>query len=212
MGFFSFIKDIYARITIKNKECNLFYRKKSMVLDKRNMSEEQMIKGCLESNPLAQRTLYNKLGPKMMGVCLRYMANMEEAQDVLQDGFVKVFDKLGAYSGAGSFEGWVRRIFVNTALDAIRKNKKLKHQGQIDDVTFAFGFNDFIFETLVAEDLLKVLQELPLGYKTVFNLYAIEGYSHKEIAKKMNVTVSTSKSQFSRAKAMLREKITELEK
>ena len=155
-----------------------------MVLDKRNMSEEQMIKGCLESNPLAQRTLYNKLGPKMMGVCLRYMANMEEAQDVLQDGFVKVFDKLGAYSGAGSFEGWVRRIFVNTALDAIRKNKKLKHQGQIDDVAFAFGFNDFIFETLVAEDLLKVLQELPLGYKTVFNLYAIEGYSHKEIAKK----------------------------
>jgi len=212
LGFFSFIKDIYARITIKNKECNLFYRKKSMVLDKRNMSEEQMIKGCLESNPLAQRTLYNKLGPKMMGVCLRYMANMEEAQDVLQDGFVKVFDKLGAYSGAGSFEGWVRRIFVNTALDAIRKNKKLKHQGQIDDVAFAFGFNDFIFETLVAEDLLKVLQELPLGYKTVFNLYAIEGYSHKEIAKKMNVTVSTSKSQFSRAKAMLREKITELEK
>ena len=184
----------------------------SMILDKRNMSEEEMIKGCLKNNPLAQRTLYNKLGPKMMGVCLRYMTNTEEAQDVLQDGFVKVFDKLGAYSGAGSFEGWVRRIFVNTALDAIRKNKKLKHQTQIDDVAFALRSNDFIFETLVAEDLLKVLQELPLGYKTVFNLYAIEGYSHKEIAKKMNVTVSTSKSQFSRAKAMLREKITELEK
>lgn len=184
----------------------------SMVLDKRNMSEEQMIKGCLENKPLAQKTLYNKLGPKMMGVCLRYMTNAEEAQDVLQDGFVKVFDKLGAYSGAGSFEGWVRRIFVNTALDAIRKNKKLKHQTQIDEVEFALKSSDFIFETLVAEDLMKLLQRLPLGYKTVFNLYAIEGYSHKEIAKKMNVTVSTSKSQFSRAKAMLREKITELEK
>jgi RNA polymerase sigma factor (sigma-70 family) len=189
-----------------------FYRMMSMILDKRNMSEEQMIKGCLKNNPLAQRTLYNKLGPKMMGVCLRYMTNTEEAQDVLQDGFVKVFDKLGAYSGAGSFEGWARRIFVNTALDAIRKNKHLKHQAQIDDVAFALKSNDFIFETLVAEDLMKVLQELPLGYKTVFNLYAIEGYSHKEIAKKMNVTISTSKSQFSRAKAMLREKISELEK
>ena len=196
----------------KRANATFFYRMVSMVLDKRNMSEEEMIKGCLKNNPLAQRTLYNKLGPKMMGVCLRYMTNMEEAQDVLQDGFVKVFDKLGAYSGTGSFEGWVRRIFVNTALDAIRKNKKLKHQRQIDDVAFALRSNDFIFETLVAEDLMKVLQELPLGYKTVFNLYAIEGYSHKEIAKKMNVTVSTSKSQFSRAKAMLREKITELEK
>ena len=183
-----------------------------MILDKRNMSEEEMIKGCLKNNPLAQRTLYNKLGPRMMGVCLRYMTNMEEAQDVLQDGFVKVFDKLGTYSGAGSFEGWARRIFVNTALDAIRKNRNLKHQVQIDDVVFALKSDDFIFEALVAEDLMKVLQELPLGYKTVFNLYAIEGYSHKEIAKKMNITVSTSKSQFSRAKAMLRGKITELEK
>ena len=183
-----------------------------MILDKRNMSEEEMIKGCLKNNPLAQRALYNKLGPRMMGVCLRYMTNIEEAQDVLQDGFVKVFDKLGTYSGAGSFEGWARRIFVNTALDAIRKNRNLKHQVQIDDVVFALKSDDFIFEALVAEDLMKVLQELPLGYKTVFNLYAIEGYSHKEIAKKMNITVSTSKSQFSRAKAMLRGKITELEK
>ena len=82
---------------------------------------------------------------------------------MLQDGFIKVFDKLGAYSGAGSFEGWVRRIFVNTALDAIRKNKKLKHQAQIDDVAFALKSNDFIFETLVAEDLMKLLQGLPLG-------------------------------------------------
>ena len=106
----------------------------------------------------------------------------------------------------------MRRIFVNTALDAIRKNRHLKHHAQIDDVAFALRSNDFIFETLVAEDLMKVLQELPLGYKTVFNLYAIEGYSHKEIAKEINVTISTSKSQFSRAKAMLREKILELEK
>jgi len=183
-----------------------------MMLDKRNMSEEQMIKECLKNNPLAQKALYNKLGPKMMGVCLRYMTNMVEAQDVLQDGFIKIFDKLGTYSGAGSFEGWARRIFVNTALDAIRKNKHLKHQAQIDDAAFALKSNDFIFETLIAEDLIKLLQELPLGYRTVFNLYAIEGYSHKEIAKKMNVTISTSKSQFSRAKAMLREKITEIDK
>jgi len=182
-----------------------------MIPDKCNMSEEEMIKRCLKNDPLAQRTLYDKLGPKMMGVCLRYMMNVEEAQDVLQDGFIKIFEKLGAYSGTGSFEGWVRRIFVNTALDAIRKNKNLKHQTQIDDVAYALKSNDFIFETLVAEDLMKVLQQLPLGYKTVFNLYAIEGYSHKEVAEKMNITVSTSKSQFSRAKAMLRELIIELE-
>jgi len=182
-----------------------------MIPDKRNMSEEEMIKRCLKNDSLAQRTLYDKLGPKMMGVCLRYMMNTEEAQDVLQDGFVKVFEKLGAYSGTGSFEGWVRRIFVNTALDAIRKNKNLKYQTQIDDVAYALKSNDYIFESLVAEDLMKVLQQLPLGYKTVFNLYAIEGYSHKEIAEKMNITVSTSKSQFSRAKAMLREIITELD-
>lgn len=184
----------------------------SIILDKRNMSEEEMIKGCLKDDPLAQRALYDKVGPKMMGVCLRYMVSIEEAQDVLQDGLIKVFDKLGTYSGMGSFEGWVRRIVVNTALDAIRKNKNLKHNMQIDDVEYALKSNDFIFEHLVAEDLLKVLHELPLGYKTVFNLFAIEGYSHKEIAKKMNITVSTSKSQFSRAKSMLRKKITELDK
>ena len=182
-----------------------------MLPDKQNMSEEEMIKGCLNNNALAQRTLYDKLGPKMMGVCLRYMMNTEEAQDVLQDGFVKVFEKLGAYSGTGSFEGWVRRIFVNTALDAIRKNKNLKYQTQIDEVSYSLKSNDYIFETLVAEDLMKLLHDLPLGYKTVFNLYAVEGFSHKEIAEKLSITVSTSKSQFSRAKAMLREMITELE-
>lgn len=183
-----------------------------MIPEKRNMAEEEMIKECLKNNALAQRTLYDKLGPKMMGVCLRYMSNMEEAQDVLQDGFVKVFEKLGAYSGTGSFEGWVRRIFVNTALDAIRKNKNLKHQTQIEEVAYSLQSNDYIFETLIAEDLMKVLNTLPMGYKTVFNLYVIEGYSHKEIAEKLEITISTSKSQFSRAKAMLREMITELEK
>lgn len=183
-----------------------------MIPEKRNMTEEEMIKECLKNNSLAQRMLYDKLGPKMMGVCLRYMGNMEEAQDVLQDGFVKVFEKLGAYSGTGSFEGWVRRIFVNTALDALRKNKNLKHQTQIEEVAYSLKTNDFIVESLMAEDLMNLLHKLPIGYKTVFNLYVIEGYSHKEIAEQLEITISTSKSQFSRAKAMLRDLIEELEK
>lgn len=175
------------------------------------MKEEELIKRCLKNDALAQRMLYDKIGPKMMGVCLRYMGNTEEAQDVLQDGFIKVFDKMKGFSGAGSFEGWARRIFVNTALDAIRKNKKLKYHADIDDVAYSLKFDDYIFETLAAEDLIDVLQQIPVGYKTVFNLYVIEGYSHKEIADMMNITESTSKSQFSRAKAMLRIKIKELE-
>lgn len=175
------------------------------------MREEELIDRCLKNDVLAQKKLYEMIGPKMMGVCLRYMGNTEEAQDVLQDGFIKVFEKLKGYSRVGSFEGWMRRIFVNTALDAIRKNKKLKNQADIDDVAYMLKSDDYTLETLAAEDLMKILQEIPIGYRTVFNMYVIEGYSHKEIAEKLEVTTSTSKSQFSRAKAMLRAKIIELE-
>jgi len=175
------------------------------------MTEEELISQCLKNSPLAQRELYNRLGPKMMGVCMRYMNNTEEAQDVLQDGFIKVFDKLKGYSGTGSFEGWVRRIFVNTALDAIRKNKNLKHQTQIEDVAYSLQSQDFILESLAAEDLMDLLKEIPLGYRTVFNMYVIEGFSHKEIAEALSITISTSKSQFSRAKAMLRNRVIELD-
>ncbi|MCT4582383.1 MAG: sigma-70 family RNA polymerase sigma factor [Flavobacteriales bacterium] len=174
------------------------------------MTNEQLIENCLEGNARAQKMLFEKFGPKLLGVCYRYANNQDEAQDLLQDGFIKIFEKLDKYSGIGSFEGWMRRIIVNTALDNIRKNKKFQLHTDIDETGFKIPSNDFIEERLAAEDLIKILQSIPIGYKTIFNLYAIEGYSHKEIAEQLNITTSTSKSQYSRAKALLREKITKL--
>ncbi len=174
------------------------------------MTNEQLINNCLKGNARAQEMLYTKFGPKLMGVCFRYAVNKQEAEDLLQDGFVKIFEKLDKYSGIGSFEGWMRRIVVNTALDNIRKNKKFQLNTDLESEDYKLQSNDFIEERLAAEDLIKVLNSIPLGYKTIFNLYAIEGYSHKEIAEQLNISTSTSKSQYSRAKALLRTKITKL--
>lgn len=167
------------------------------------MNDEQLIRDCLQGKSFAQKTLYERFARKMMGVCIRYTNNYEEAQDVLQDGFVKVFEKLGSYSGNGSFEGWVRRIFVNTALDAYRRAKNERHVQDIDEVGYALSSGQDIVSDISAEDLLKILQKIPVGYRMVFNLYVIEGYSHKEIADQLNITESTSKSQFSRARSYL---------
>jgi RNA polymerase sigma-70 factor (ECF subfamily) len=145
----------------------------------------------------------------MMGVCLRYTNNYEEAQDVLQDGFIKVFNKLSKFVNKGSLEGWVRRIMVNTALDHYRKNKKFQKDIEIDAVSFKLEKQEYIVESINAQDLLKIIQTIPEGYRVVFNLFAIEGYSHKEIAEQLGVTESTSKSQFSRAKKMLRKILIE---
>jgi RNA polymerase sigma-70 factor (ECF subfamily) len=169
------------------------------------MNNEQLIEECVKGNARAQKMLYEKFGPKLFAVCNRYASNYEESQDVLQDGFVKIFEKLSSYKGEGSFEGWMRRIVVNTALDAIRKNQKLKFNVDVDTVTNQLSTDQTILGELAAADLLKLLQKLPLGYRTIFNLYAIEGFSHKEIAEQLDITISTSKSQFSRAKAILRE-------
>lgn len=149
--------------------------------------------------------------PKMMGVCLRYMKDQAQAEDVLQDGFVKVFTKLEKYTGNGSLEGWVRRIMVNTALDELRKTNKFKSNVSMDDVDYKVESDTDVLSSLLEEDLLKLIQEMPDGYKTVFNMFAIEGFSHKEIGKKLGVSENTSKSQYSRAKAYLRTKVEELE-
>lgn len=174
------------------------------------MTNEQLINNCLNGDARAQKLLFEKFSPKLMGVCYRYAASNDEAQDLLQDGFIKIFEKLDKYSGIGSFEGWMRRIIVNTALDSIRKNKKFQMHIDIAEAGFKIPSNDYIEERLAAEDLIKILQGIPMGYKTIFNLYAIEGYSHKEIAEQLNISTSTSKSQYSRAKALLRDKITKL--
>ncbi len=174
------------------------------------MTNQQLIENCLKGDARSQKMLFEKFGPKLMGVCYRYATDQDEAQDLLQDGFIKIFEKLDKYSGIGSFEGWMRRIVVNTALDNIRKNKKFQLHSNIEDNDYKVPSNDYIEERLAAEDLIQILQSIPVGYKTIFNLYAIEGYSHKEIAEQLNISTSTSKSQYSRAKALLREKITKL--
>lgn len=174
------------------------------------IDNEQLVKKCLEKDPLAQKQLFDFFSRKMMGVCLRYSQNEEEAQDVLQMGFIKVFEKLHMYSSDGSLEGWIRKVIVNTALDNIRKNKKFNDNVDLEKVDFQLeNYSESGLDALSAKDLLKIIQNMPPGFRTVFNLYAIEGYSHKEIAEQLGVTVSTSKSQYSRAKVYLQKIIKE---
>ncbi len=175
------------------------------------MDEVTLANKCIEGDQLAQRKLFEMYAPKMMGVCLRYTKNHAQAEDVLQDGFVKVFTKLDKYSGDGSLEGWVRRIMVNTALDHLRKTNKFNANISMDDVGYKVESDTDALSSLMEEDLLKLIREMPDGYRTVFNLFAIEGYTHKEIGEQLGVSENTSKSQYSRAKAYLRIKIEELQ-
>jgi RNA polymerase sigma factor (sigma-70 family) len=171
------------------------------------MDDATLIIECVNGNPRAQRLLFDKFARKMFSVCLRYAKNDEQAEDVLQDGFVKVFGKLKDFKSEGSLEGWIRRIMVNTALDQIRKNNKQLGDTNIDDVGYKIENNDFIVENMMADDLMKMVQAMPDGYKVVFNMFAIEGYSHSEIADTLGISENTSKSQYSRARAYLRERL-----
>lgn len=169
-------------------------------------NDTDIIEGCLLSNPVMQKMLYEKFAPKMYGICMRYAANGEDAKDILQDGFIKVFKNLGKFLGTGSFEGWMRRIFVNTAIEHYRKRNDVyaineqQHEHIQDQEISAL-------DALEAADIIKLISELPNGYRTVFNLFAVEGFSHKEIAEMMGISEGTSKSQFARSKAWLKEKI-----
>jgi len=171
------------------------------------MTDEEIVQGCVKNNALAQKYLYDKFSRKMMGICLRYSQSTEEAEDVLQNGFISVFQNIASFKGDGSFEGWIRRIMVNTALTNIRKNKKLQQNIELDSVEYMLPSTSHVAESYGAKDLLKIIQTLPPGFQTVFNLYAIEGYSHKEIGGLLNISEGTSKSQYSRAKAHLQKLI-----
>jgi RNA polymerase sigma-70 factor (ECF subfamily) len=174
------------------------------------MDDSALVKKCIEGDPKAQRLLFDKFAPKMLGVCMRYAKNTEQAEDVLQEGFIKVFTKLKNYQGAGSLEGWVRRIMVNTSLDQIRKEVKFQDNIAMDNVDYKLELDSYVLETLQAKDLLVLINGMPEGYKVVFNMFAIEGYSHKEIAEELNISVNTSKSQYSRARSYLKVKLEEL--
>jgi len=171
------------------------------------MTEKQLIEGCRNGERLAQKELYETYSRKMMGVCLRYVSDRETARDLLQDGFVKVFTSMDSYSGLGSFEGWMRKIFVNCALEYLRKSDVLREAADLDNTVELIHPDS---SAISAAELMKLVQELPAGFRTVFNLFAIEGYSHKEISEMMNITESTSRSQFTRAKQLLQRRINEL--
>lgn len=175
------------------------------------MDRESLIQKCIQGEALAQRRLFDSLAPKMLSVCLRYLGNKEEAEDVCQMSFVKLYNSLKDYNNEGSFDGWVRRIFVNTCLDQLRKNKKTKYDVSMDDVDYRLEKNDFILERMEATDLMKIVEQMPTGYRTVFNLFVVEGYSHKEIAEKLEITENTSKSQFKRARTHLMNSLEKLQ-
>jgi RNA polymerase sigma-70 factor (ECF subfamily) len=166
-----------------------------------------IIKACLKADQAAQKRFYHMFSDKMYGVCLRYASDADEAKDILQDGFIKVFTNLHKFTNKGSLEGWIRRIIVNTALERFRDKNYLFA------VNMEMGYEhgdreyDHIISELSANDLLKLIQELSPQYRTVFNLYAIEGYSHKEISERLNIKEGTSKSNLSRAREILKEKI-----
>ena len=176
------------------------------------MTELELIKACVNNDAIAQKSLFETYSPKFMVVCLRYAQYQDEASDMLQDGFVKIFQKIDAYQGAGSFAGWMHKIVVNTCLDTLRKNKKFRFSVELDQVENEAFSNESIYSSIRTKELLELIQRLPDGYRVVFNLFAIEGYSHKEIAEKLNVSESTSKSQYRKARFWLQKKMIELDK
>lgn len=170
------------------------------------LQDHTLLKGCIKKDRQAQRALYNKYAGKMNALALRYMGDEMEAEDVLVKAFTKIFQSIEQFKGSGSLEGWIRRIVVNEALSELRKKKLPLVNLEKEETPADFSIHNTELET---EELFKIIQELPSGYRTVFNLYAIEGYSHKEIGERLNIDAATSKSQFSRAKKQLREKIKE---
>ncbi len=176
------------------------------------MNESQLIEGCRKGDRLAQKALYEQYSRKMMGVCLRYVNDQEMARDLLQEGFVRVFTAIDSYSGVGSFEGWMRKIFVNGALEYLRRSDVLRESTDLDSTAELAQPDNSIISELSAKELMEMIQELATGFRTVFNLYAIEGYSHREIAEMLNISESTSRSQYVRAKQLLQKRINALYK
>lgn len=170
-------------------------------------TENELIKKCLQNDSRALNKLYELYASKMFGVCLRYAKNQMEAEDILQEGFIKIFSNLHRFKFEGSFEGWIRRTFVNTAINHYKKNLKHARELDIQDVEAENEKDVKVIDRLSADEILSIVQSLPEGYKVVFNLNVVEGYTHKMIGEMLSISENTSKSQLLRAKRLLREKI-----
>ncbi len=168
----------------------------------KQLDEHELIKGCVDNDVQYQKVLYEMYATKMMGVSLRYCNSRMEAEDVLQDAFIKIFDKIKTFKGEGSFEGWIRKIVVFTALKSNDKRVRKFEPGSLENVQEQ-SFDPLAISNMETANLLSILQELPDGYKAVFNLYAVEGYSHREIGEILGISDVTSRSQYSRAKQHL---------
>jgi len=171
-------------------------------------SEDELIKGCLKRDRSAQKRLFDTYSSKMYGICYRYVKDSMEAEDILVTAFTKILDKIDQFKNEGSFEGWIRRIIVNEALTHLRRNRSMYLETDLEQ---AYREPDYknLDNFLEAEDLMSIIQELPSGYRIVFNMYAIDGYSHKEIADHLGISENTSKSQLSRARVYLQKKLAQ---
>lgn len=179
-----------------------------MELEKIMISDDEIIKDCLRGKISAPNLLYKRYASKMLGVCMRYFKTIEEAEDVLQDGFIKVFSNLNKFRNDGSFEGWIRRIMINSAINNHRSNQKHYFHSNIDEIQEQISSDNVFFDDYSCDQLLKMIHELPTGYRLVFNLYEIEGYKHKEIGDMLNISLNTSKTQLMKARNLLKKKLT----
>jgi len=168
------------------------------------MTDYQLTCECLKGNIAAQKQLYMQYAPKMKAICMRYAINEANAEDMLQEAFIKVFTKISTFKNDGPLGAWIRRVVVNTATEIYRKEKKYLGNCEIDHHLYIISSQEDVIDALAAEELMGKIQQLPKGYRLVFNMYAIEGYSHKEIGKILKISESTSKSQYSRARAAIR--------
>jgi len=179
--------------------------------DEKITDEQQLIAGCKEGKSWAQKAIYDLYASAMLSVCVRYVTDRETARDLLQEGFIKLFTKIDSFSGTGAFGGWVRRIFVTTALEHLRQNDALKQSASIEEYgNYIENADTSVLEKISADDLMRCIAGLSDGYRTVFNLYAIEGYSHAEIAEMLNISEGTSRSQFMRARKILQKNVLSL--
>ena len=173
--------------------------------------EQQLIDSCIKGDRASQKVIYDRLAPRMFPLCMRYVGDRVVAEDVLQEGFITLFTRLESYKGDGSFEGWARKIFVTTALMELRKKDALKMSEEIETLRGMKTDIPSQGQSIGYKELMKLIMELPTGFRTVFNMYAVEGYSHKEISDILGISESTSRTQLSRARLWLQNKIKENE-
>ncbi len=171
----------------------------------------KLIESCIKGDRASQKAIYDRLAPRMLPLCMRYVGDRVLAEDLLQDGFITLFTRLESYKGEGSFEGWARKIFVTTALMSLRKKDALKMSEELDTVRGMKADLPSQSQNIGYKELMKLVMELPAGFRTVFNLNVIEGYSHKEIGEMLGITETTSRTQLSRARTWLQNKIKEIE-